>query len=96
MVRVLAPKDFMVPYIPHKMDGKLMGFLCRSCSLQGAVQRMPCVHSSLERSWVDTYTSIDMDGAINVGYHVLEYYELWHYPKGGDKFFKDFILNIVQ
>ena len=55
---------------------------------------MPCVHSSLERSWVDTYTSIDMDGAIN--YCVLEYYELWHYPKGGDKYFKDFILNIVR
>ena len=57
---------------------------------------MPCVHSSLERSWVDTYTSIYIDGAINVGYHVLEYYELWHYPKGSDKFCKDFILNIVQ
>ena len=26
MVRVLAPKDFMVPYIPHKMDGTLMVF----------------------------------------------------------------------
>ena len=49
MVRVLAPKDLMVPYLPHKMDGKLMFFLCRSCSLRGAVQRMPCVHSSLEK-----------------------------------------------
>ena len=26
MVRVLAPKGFMVPYLPHKMDGKLMFF----------------------------------------------------------------------
>ena len=26
MVRVLAPKDLMVPYLPHKLDGKLMFF----------------------------------------------------------------------
>ena len=37
-----------------------------------------------------------MHGAHKVKYRVLEYYELWHYPSGGDKFFKDFILNIVR
>ena len=26
MVRVLALKDLMVPYLPHKLDGKLMFF----------------------------------------------------------------------
>ena len=27
---------------------------------------------------------------------VMEYFELWHYLKGGSKFFKRFILNIVR
>ena len=40
--------------------------------------------------------SIDIHGALQVGYKVIEYFELWHYPKGGSKFFRDFILNIVR
>ena len=45
---------------------------------------------------MDTYTSIDMHGAFKVGYEVLEYHELWHYPRGGSTFLRDFILNIVR
>ena len=96
LVRVLAPKELMVPYLPHKIDGKLMFFLCRSCSLNGNIQCNPCHHTNLEHSWIDTYTSIDMQGAEKIDYQVLDYYELWHYFKGGDEFFKDFILNIVR
>ena len=96
MVRVLAPRDLMIPYLPHKIDGKLMFFLCRACPLNGTVQRRPCMHCDFERSWMNTYTSIDMHGVHKVGYKVLEYFELWHYPRGSDKFFKEFILNIVR
>ena len=53
-------------------------------------------HKALQRSWVDSYTSIDIQGALNIGYQVVEYFELWHYPKGGSKFFREFILNIVH
>ena len=64
--------------------------------MRGAIQHKPCTHTELERSWVDTYTSIDMYTAIRLGYDVLEYFELWHYQQGGCKFFKEFILNIVR
>ena len=96
LVRVLAPRNLMVPYLLHKIDGKLMFFLCRECSLNGAVQCRPCCHNRFERSWLDTYTSIDMQAAFKVGYEVLKYHGLWHYPRGGSKFFRDFILNIVR
>ena len=32
MVRVLAPRGLMIPYLPHKCDGKLMFLLCKKCS----------------------------------------------------------------
>ena len=96
LVCILAPKHLMVPYLPHKCDGKLMFLLCKACSLHGSVQRLPCTHDDVERSWIDTYTSIDLRGAMKVGYEVLEYMEVWHYPKGGTKLFKDFILNIAR
>ena len=31
-----------------------------------------------------------------MGYRILEYKEIWHYPGGGGKIFKEFILNIVK
>ena len=94
-VRVLAPNDVTIPSLGHKTDGKLMFFLCRTCSLDGHIQRYMCSHNDYERLWIDTM-SIDMDCALYLGYVVLEYKEIWHYPKGGKKVFKDFILNIVK
>ena len=38
LVRILATKCLMVPYLPHKCDGKLIFLLCKKCSLHGAVQ----------------------------------------------------------
>ena len=32
---------------------------------------------------------------MKLGYVVLEYKEIWNYPKGGQRLFRDFILNIV-
>ena len=55
---------------------------------------MPCKHNDHERSWIDTYTSIDMQGALRLGYKVVEYIEVWHYSEGGSNMFEEFILNI--
>ena len=30
------------------------------------------------------------------GYKILEYKEIWHHKQGGEKIFRDFILNIVK
>ena len=49
----------------------------------------------MERSWIDTYMSIDMTCALVLGYTIMEYKEVWHYPEGGKQLFRDFILNIV-
>ena len=96
-VRVVATDNLMVPCLVHKMDGKLMFLLCKACAVCGKIQRMSCCHDEKERSWVDTYKSIDMKRALSVAYKVIRYFEIWHYPKGrGKKFFKDFILNIVK
>ena len=96
MVRVLAPRELMIPYLPHKCDGKLIFLLCKKCSSRNNVQRLPCKHNNRERSWIDTYTSIDMQGALRLGYKVVEYIEVWHYREGGGNMFEEFILNIVR
>ena len=42
------------------------------------------------------YTSIDMQGALRLGYKVVEYIEVWQYSEGGGNMFEEFILNIVR
>ena len=96
IVRVLAPRELMIPYLPHKCDGKLMFSLCKKCSSRNNVQRLPCKHNDHERSWIDTYTLIDMQGALQLGYKAVEYIEVWHYREGGSNMFEEFILNIVR
>ena len=36
-----------------------------------------------------------MQGALRLGYKVVEYIEVWHYREGGGNMFEEFILNIV-
>ena len=95
-IRVLAPGNLMIPSLAHKIDGKLMFFLCRACSSDRHVQRKSSEHSDMERSWIDIYTSIDVTRALVLGYTIMEYKEVWYYPKRGKWLFRDFILNIVQ
>ena len=96
MVKILPPSNLSFPCLAHKMNGKLLFSLCRTCSMSNEIQRKPCIHMEEQRAWIDVYTSIDMESALERGYTVLKYYELWHYPKGGSPLFKDFILNIVR
>ena len=78
------------------MDGKLLFCLCRTCASSGKIQRMACRHNDMERSWIDVYTSIDIERALSIGYEIMEYKEIWHYHGGGSKIFGDFILNVIR
>ena len=96
MVKILPPSNLFFLCLAHKMNGKLLFSLCRMCSMSNEIQRKPCVHMEEQRAWIDVYTSIDMESALERGYTVLKYYELWHYPKVGSPLFRDFILNTVR
>ena len=95
-MKILPPSDLFVPCLAHKINGKLLFSLCRTCSMSDEIQRHPCLHMEEERAWIDVYTSIDLESALRCGYVVLKYYEVWHYREGGAPLFKDFILNIVR
>ena len=60
------------------------------------MQRLPCAHNEVERSWIYVYTSIDIERAQERSYKILEFMEIWHYHNRGSKIFKDVILNIVR
>ena len=37
-----------------------------------------------------------MQGALRLGYKVVEYIEMWHYSEGGGNMFEELILNIAR
>ena len=39
---------------------------------------------------------IDIKHTLKVGYKILEYKKIWHYHRGGERFFSDFISNIIR
>ena len=96
LVKILPPSDLFIPCLAHKINGKLLFSLCRTSSVSNEIQRNPCTHIEEQRAWIDVYMSIDLKTALQCGYVVLKYYEVWHYCEGGAPLFKDFILNIVR
>ena len=70
--------------------------LFRTRALSGNIQRTACGHNNMEQSWIDVYTSTDIERALRIGYEIMDYKEIWHYHSGGAKLFRDFILNIMK
>ena len=81
-VRVLPPDKLFIPCLLHKMNGKLLFCLCRTCACGDNIQRKACDHNDMERSWIDVYTSTDIERAQKNGYKILEYKEIWHCKQG--------------
>ncbi len=77
--RVLPPGDLLHPVLPRKSsEGKLTFPLCSACSDQ---KTRVCHHPEMERSWVGTWPSFELQEAVRQGYQVLEIFEIWHYPE---------------
>ena len=87
-VRVLPPRDLEIPFLYHKINDKNMLFNCYTC----AKSQIPfCCHESLsERSFCDSYTLPEIAYAKSLKYEILEWFEIYLYPKE-EKIFYDFV-----
>lgn len=56
-----------------------MFVLCRRCAIE--TQQASCKHSEKDRSFTGTYTSNELQLALEMGYKVLKIIEIWHWPK---------------
>ena len=53
-------------------------------------------HSDNERSFVGTWTTDEVNTAIEKGYKVLRTYEVWHFDKTTDDLFKGYIRRFMK
>ncbi|VEN56957.1 unnamed protein product [Callosobruchus maculatus] len=75
--KVLPPTDLLHPVLPLKMNNRLMFLLCRQCgeNLNGE----ECVHSEDERALSGTWVVEEVVKAVEMGYKLIEVYEVWAY-----------------
>ena len=75
--KMLPPTGLYHPVLPVKID-KLVFPLCRLCYKK---KRTKCNHIADQRSLIGTWTSIEIQKAIQKGYKLIDIYEVWHFKK---------------
>ena len=76
--KVLPPRDLYHPLLPVKVDNKLMFPLCYTCAHNRITK---CTHNENERSFVGTWVTEEVQKAAELGYQILEIFEVWHYEQ---------------
>lgn len=77
--KVLPPQDLFHPVLPYRTRNKLTFPLCRTCADKN--HQDVCPHDRPEdRALVGTWTTIELEKAVSLGYTVMEKYEAWHFP----------------
>ena len=63
--------------------------MCKACA--ATRNQSKCEHTDDERSFVGTWTTDEINKAIEKGYKVLRTYEVWHFDKSTDDLFKGYV-----
>ena len=76
-------------------DEKLIFTLCKKCaSDQNFI--LKCTHSDEERSFEGCWTTVEIYKAVELGYEVLEIYEVWDYRAKDGNLFASFVNKILK
>ena len=55
-----------------------------------------CEHTDNERSFKGTWTTDEVNKALEKGYKVLRTYEVWHFDKSTDDLFKGYVRRFMK
>ena len=87
--KVLPPKDLFLPVLPMKINEKLAFVLCEECAKNS--NQVDCTHTDEQRCLTSTWTTIELQEALERGYKIVEIYQVLHYETTSDELFKAYI-----
>ncbi|CAB3983354.1 DNA polymerase [Paramuricea clavata] len=90
--KILPPTHLLFPVLPFRSE-KLTFPLCRTC-----VQRQqsdPCQHDDEQRALYGTWTSIEIQKALQLDYRILIVYEIYHYEKR-ERIFDQYVNTFIK
>ena len=95
--KVLPPRKLYHPVLPVKINmgksEKLLFPLCYTCA-KNKIKK--CNHSSNEREFIGTWTTDEVNRAIEKGYHIEKIYEVWHFENKSNELFKDYVKDFMK
>ncbi|CAB3989935.1 DNA polymerase [Paramuricea clavata] len=74
--RIVPPQRLLFPVLPCRAGGKLTFPLCSMCV---SLRCDECTHDEDQRALWGTWTSIEIQKALEHGYRLLNVYEIYHY-----------------
>ena len=86
--KILPPRNLYFPVLPMRSDGKLLFPLCYTCSTTICLN--DCIHNEAERSLIGTWTTVEVNKAIEYGYRMIDIYEIYHYSRQ-EKNFSEYV-----
>lgn len=99
--KVLPNNTLYHPVLPYRLHKRLFFPLCRTCAEE--LNQGDCNHSIDERSFIGTFVLDEVRLALEMGYRVLECYEIWEYeitkynPKTGEGgLFHEYVNNFFK
>lgn len=98
---VLPPSNLWHPVLAigikdEKGTEKLMFPLCRTCACDRNFQLNSCTHSEEEKSLSGCWTTPELYLAVEMGYKIEKFVEVWHYNKKTKEYFKDYIQTFFK
>lgn len=82
---MLPPPDLLFPVLPTHVNGKPVFALCEKCA---KLKQDYCDHADDERVIKGTWTSVEIQKAIELGYRIVDIHEMYHYESKGENFGK--------
>ena len=96
--KVVPPKGLYHPILPQriKVDSyeKLVFTLCKACA--ESRNQNECEHTDAKRSFKGTWTTDEVNKALEKGYKVIKTYEVWHFDGSNDDLFKAYIRRFMK
>ena len=78
--KILPPQDLYLPVLPLNINNKLVFALCYKCA-STQENDFNCQHLPNERALEGTWCSLEIDTAIEKGYKLIEYQQIWEFEE---------------
>ncbi len=95
-VTVIPPRNLFHPVLAYRCgDNKLVFPLCVKCAEQNS-QGRSCQCSDEDRSWTGTFTTPELEAALDVGYRIQKIFEILHWDESSSDIFSSYVNTFLQ